>query len=164
MVLLKFGHQVYVAMQQILCQLITSSSLEWNVKLVGSCVAQWVLSGKNDTTNYTWNSERPRSIQSQLLGWVSCFSFMLIGYLLIFIYVERIHENDILSLAFKLELFLLMSKHRYQLSRKKSIWSEMVTASTVCLLDVLSCNFLAPSSVGRYCNVNDGLLNYFHRK
>lgn len=60
------------------------------------------------------------------------FSLMLPGYLLIFIFVERMCKNDILSLAFKLELFPLIGKRRYQLSKKKSVLSKII-ATRVCV-------------------------------
>lgn len=61
---------------------------------------------------------------------------VLTGHLFSFIFIERIPQNDILSLAFKLELFVLMFRHKYQLSAKKSVLNKIITISIVYLVTV----------------------------
>lgn len=62
---------------------------------------------------------------------------VLTGHLSIFVAVdERIYKNDTLSLAFKLELFAFVLRHRDQLNEKKSVLSKIITTSRVYLVTV----------------------------
>lgn len=58
------------------------------------------------------------------------------GHLFIFIFIERILKNDVLSLAIKLELFALMFRRKYQLNEKKPVLNKIITISTVYLVTV----------------------------
>lgn len=88
---------------------------------------------------------------------------VLTGLLFIFTLSERIYKDDILSLAFRLELFLLMFRSRYQLSEKKSVLSKKFTAS-ICVLQLFNLVMLGSLLCIQVIHMNDRLLNSFHRK